>query len=131
MASLCERCANINAGKDGERCSWAGRMIPVKGWTAIEACDKDTGKFYTWQVIRCPNFVDGIYRPVMDYEGCIRLIEAVLKNIRKDYPYESEAHRKIDREFVRTFIHNPDGAIDYLKNLAKDEALKKRREEEA
>ena len=127
MASLCENCANVNAGKDGERCSWAGRLIPVPGWTAIESCDKDTGKFYTWQVIRCPNYVEGIYKPVMDYDGCMRLIEAVLKSIRKCYPFEDEQQRKLDREFVRTFINDSEGAIDYLKRLAREEALARRK----
>ena len=124
--TLCSECANANAGKDGERCCWAGRQIPVKGWIAVKVYSTDTGEFYSYQVIECPNFLEGIYRPVMVNEGCMALLEAVFSQIAKDYPYETKPYREMDKEFIRAFVSDSEGVIDHLEKLAAANQGKKR-----
>ena len=60
-------------------CSWARRMIPVKGWTAIPSHKKE---FDSYLVVSCPEF----HRDAWDY-GRFRTrneyVEAMIKARRR------------------------------------------------
>lgn len=93
--SLCGFCGN--ACRNG--CSWAENLEPVEGWTAIQ---NKNGYF----IVECPEFCDdGWMRKNpegLDTEGCLKLLEAMIKVMRQDYAYLPRCRQAIER-----FIRNP------------------------
>lgn len=95
VESLCSFCGNAcNMG-----CSWSESFIPVKGWTAGE---NKNGYF----VIECPEFCSDKWMHEnpddLDTEGCVRLMEAFLREMREDYREQPRSRRSIEN-----FLRNP------------------------
>ena len=93
--TLCVFCAKACNGA----CSWSDALVPVDGWTADR-----TAKGYL--VKECPEFQQDRLEPrdpqALNDDGCIRLLEAMLRLMREDYISIPEARGEIER-----FIRNP------------------------
>jgi len=93
--SLCAFCGN--ACNNG--CSWSEDFVPVEGW---EAVINKNGYF----VESCPEYCSDKWMHEdsnqLDTEGCLRLMEALIRTVRDDYIYMPRARPSIER-----FIKNP------------------------
>lgn len=115
--NLCTSCARICMGDTEKGCSWSAELKPVKGWEAIPIYSPD-GSFYTWQVNRCPKFIRGIYRPLCNEEGVVRLLEQAMTIARKDYISNRESDRKAIEMFIQKFVPDCEGGIEALRKAA-------------
>ena len=91
----CIHCANAtNRG-----CSWSDTFDPVDGWKATRTLN-------SFVVHECPEYVSDRYMcrdpEGLDTEGCINLVEAIMRLMKEDYMDMPEARRQIE-----AFIRNP------------------------
>lgn len=102
-SSICWDCAN--ACRKG--CSWSESFTPVDGWEAEHIVDEEKN-WDSYRVISCPLFVhDTPENRIRDLntEGCIRLLEQLMKITREDYintsklgtDESSKLHKEIER----------------------------------
>ena len=93
--TLCSFCGN--ACRNG--CSWAEDFTPVEGWDAVQ---NKNG----WFVRDCPEFCSDAWMREnpddLDTEGCVRLMEAFLREMREDYREQPRSRRSIEN-----FLRNP------------------------
>lgn len=112
--TLCVYCGN--ACRNG--CSWASELIPVEGWNAVQ---NKKG----WFVIDCPEYCGDEWMREnashFDEDGCVRLVEAMIRTLREDYIAHPKQRRAIEA-FIRSprtrgffFFAGPDDIIDQLK----------------
>lgn len=89
----CVYCANATNGG----CCWSENLEPVEGWRALT-----TRQGY--MVLECPEYVPdsgGNRDPrLVDTEGCLRLLEAMMKAMRDDYR-ECPSERRSIEAFIR------------------------------
>ena len=96
--TLCLFCANsCDSG-----CSWSENLTPVKGWKAHR-----NSNLRTWVVDECPQFERDIRENTrlirkdakdISFDGCIRIVSAMLRLARHDYMRYPGQRGKIERE---------------------------------
>lgn len=95
LETLCSTCGKAcNSG-----CAWSDEFDPVPGWKAVRTLN-------SYYVLDCPEYVSdvGVRRDAqsMDTEGCIQLMEAMMRMARDDYLTMPKSRKAIER-----FILNP------------------------
>ena len=133
ISTICWDC--VNACRSG--CSWSENFTPVEGWEAEHIVDEKKGTD-TYRVIRCPQFAKesrANRNRNLDEEGCIRMVEQLMKLTREDYIKDPKLQPEIER-FLRgkgaSRVHriaDPEKVIRKLKKAAL--AYKKRKAQQA
>lgn len=126
VKQLCEHCAKACGG-----CSWSDALEPVEGWNA-EPVTIPSSKLDSYVIRTCPEFVwgnrDDKRHKKFDYNGCMLLMEAMLKQMREDYQYGNTETRNLIEKFLRSDVgkkmlqlSDPDGVIKGLRAIARRE----------
>lgn len=125
VESLCSYCGHACRKK----CSWAEDFTPVEGWTAYQ---NKNGYF----VVACPQFekekLASRIPERLDTDGCINLVEAMIRVMKSDYVDLPKARPGIER-FIRNhdnngliFFADPEEIIAQLKKDANEADMKRK-----
>lgn len=108
-------------------CSWSRAFIPVEGWKANP--DINGNGVESFLVIECPEFSkeDRESRTRdLDTEGCVRLLEQMMKITREDYIKGGPESMRMIEKFIRGKgasrlhqISDPERAIRLLREQRK------------
>lgn len=108
-------------------CSWSADYDPVPGWKAKRTLN-------SFAVQECPEYVSDRHMnhdpEKLDTEGCIELLESMMKLMKEDYMDLPDARRQIE-----AFIRNPSvrklfffcEPADLIKLLRKEAAVRDER----
>lgn len=122
---LCEHCAKACGG-----CNWSDGLEPVEGWDAQPVTIENKSESYI--VRQCPEFVQGTRDDKrhrgFTYEGCVKLLAAMLKQMRKDYVFGNTETRNLIEKWLRyestkklLQLHDVDAVISGMRAMARRE----------